>query len=68
MATVMLPAAAGTTRDAARGLRDALLFEDGIEVQLHAYRDRLHARISAQIYNEMADVDRLAEAVLRRLK
>lgn len=67
MATVPLPEAAGRDRDDAVRLRAALLAEDGIEVQMHAYRQRVHARISGQIYNDMDDVDRLAQAVLRRL-
>jgi len=66
MATVPLPVALGKTREEAGALRDALLFEDAIEVQVHAWRDRLHVRISAQVYNDMADVDRLGEAVARR--
>ena len=45
----------------------ALLFEDGIEVQLHAWRDRLWVRVSAQVYVEEADLERLADAVLSRL-
>ena len=67
MATVMLPERAGTTRAAAMAMRDALLFDDGIEVHVQAYRERVQVRISAQIYNDMTDVDRLAEAVLRHL-
>lgn len=67
MAMVALPEAAGSTRDDAMRLRDALFIEDRIEVQMHAYRDRIQARISAQIYNDMTDVDRLAEAVIRRI-
>jgi isopenicillin-N epimerase len=67
MATVQLPPGAGATPDDAARLRDALLFEDRIEVQLHSWRGRLSVRISAQIYNDMADVDRLASAVTRRL-
>jgi isopenicillin-N epimerase len=67
MAAVPLPAAAGATREAASRLRDALLFEDRIEVQLHAWRERLWVRISAQVYNDLADVERLAEAVAARL-
>ena len=63
MATVALPEAAGRTADDAAGVRDRLLFEDRIEVQVHAYQDRLHARISAQVYNTLDDVERLAEAV-----
>jgi isopenicillin-N epimerase len=66
MATVPLPERFGTTRDDAIRLRDALLFEDRIEIQLHAARGRLWVRISAQVYNELADYERLAEAVERR--
>jgi isopenicillin-N epimerase len=63
MATVALPPSAGKTAEEALRVRDRLLFEHGIEVQVHAYMERLHARISAQIYNTLADIDRLAEAV-----
>jgi len=66
MATVPLPASMGSTADAAIELRTRLLFEDRIEVQVHAYRGRLHARISAQIYNDLSDVERLSAAVGRR--
>jgi isopenicillin-N epimerase len=66
MITVPLPASLGSTRDDAARLRDVLLYEDGIEVQLHAFGDALYTRISAQVYNEIADVERLGEAVLRR--
>ena len=51
----------GTPADAAR-VRDALLFEHRIEVQVHAAHGRLWTRISAQVYNEWADVERLAQA------
>jgi isopenicillin-N epimerase len=67
MITVPLPARAGTTREDAARLRDALLFEDRIEVQLHEFRGGLWVRVSAQVYNEIADVERLAEAVAARL-
>jgi isopenicillin-N epimerase len=46
-------------------LRHRLLVEARIEVQVHAYRNRLHARISAQIYNDLDQIERLATAVLR---
>jgi len=65
MATVVLPESAGRTVDESLDVRDRLLFEHGIEVQLHSFRDRLHARISAQIYNTMEDIEQLAESVLR---
>src|SRR6185295_1110103 len=67
MATLALPAFLGSTRDDADRLRDALLFEEHIEVQIHAWRERLWVRISGQIYNDFQDIERLAEAVLRRV-
>jgi isopenicillin-N epimerase len=67
MATVPLPETAGSTQGDAQALRDALFFDDGIEVQMHAYRGRVWARISAQIYNDINDMDRLAEAVATRV-
>jgi len=67
MATFPLPRSLGATSDDAERLRDALLFEDRIEVQLHAWRDRLWVRVSAQVYNDLEDVGRLARAVLARL-
>lgn len=66
MATVALPSRLGTTAADAARLRDALLLEACIEAQIHAWRGQLWVRVSAQIYNEMADVERLAEAVERR--
>jgi isopenicillin-N epimerase len=67
MATVPLPEGAGATEADAARLRLALLLEDRIEVQLHAWHGRLWVRISAQVYNELSDVARLGDAVLRRL-
>ncbi|MEZ5320045.1 MAG: aminotransferase class V-fold PLP-dependent enzyme [Vicinamibacterales bacterium] len=63
MITVPLPSALGETADQAVRLRDALLFEDRIEIQLHAGHGRLWVRISAQVYNDWDDVERLAAAV-----
>lgn len=65
MATVTLPQALGTTREDALRIRDALLFDHDIEIPVHAYRERLRARISAQVYVDMDDIERLATAVLR---
>src|SRR5262245_7110340 len=67
MATVPLPESAGTTAADAERLRLALLIDDRIEVQVHAWRDRLWARVSAQVYNDMSDMVRLAEAVTRHV-
>ena len=67
MVTVPLPERAGASDSDAERLRDTLLFEDRIEVQLHAWRGRLHARISAQVYNDLEDIGRLSAAVLARI-
>ncbi len=66
MVTVLVPLSAGTTDDEAARLRVALLVEDQIEVQLHAWRGRLWVRVSAQVYNDLGDIERLAQAVARR--
>ena len=67
MVTVPLPEHAGSTDDQAERLRTTLLTEDRIEVALHAASGRLWARVSAQVYNERADYERLAEAVVGRI-
>jgi selenocysteine lyase/cysteine desulfurase len=64
---VPLPTEAGTTMEEAIRLRLALLVEDHIEVQLHAWRGRLWTRVSAQVYNDRSDIMRLADAVKRRV-
>jgi isopenicillin-N epimerase len=66
MATVALPQDLGSTTEEGTALRETLLFDDQIEVQLHAWKGRLWVRISCQIYNDMADVERLGAAVLAR--
>lgn len=63
MAAVQLPEAWGTTPEDGRAVRDALLFDHGIEVQMHDWRNRLWVRVAAQIYNDMDDVERLAVAM-----
>jgi isopenicillin-N epimerase len=68
LVTVPLPERAGTTEDEARRLRLSLLVDDRIEVHLHAWRGRLWTRISVQIYNDVSDIERLADAVLRKLR
>jgi isopenicillin-N epimerase len=66
MATVPLPPDLGSSPADATRLRDALLDEEAIEVQLHAWGGRLWTRVSAQIYNEISDFEQLAAAVDRR--
>jgi isopenicillin-N epimerase len=65
MATLEMPERVGRTADEALSVRDRLLFDHNIEVQVHSFRDRMHVRICGQIYNTMQEIDTLAEAVLR---
>ncbi len=66
MVSVPLPASfGGSTAEAAR-LRDILLFEERLELHIAARGDRLAARVAVQIYNDLADIDRLGEAIARR--
>jgi len=66
MATLPLPQRLGSTREDGDRLRDELLFQDRIEVQVHAWRGRLWVRVSAQVYNDLDDVERLAAAIKAR--
>ncbi|MCC7010302.1 MAG: aminotransferase class V-fold PLP-dependent enzyme [Acidobacteria bacterium] len=68
MVTVPLPDRAGSTDADADRVRLALLTEARIEVQLQAWRGRLWVRVSAQVYNDPADVERLGVAVDRLLR
>lgn len=67
MVTLRLPERFGKVDADANRLRDLLLFEDSIEVQMHAWHDRIWVRISAQVYNELADIARLAERMKARV-
>lgn len=66
MATLPLPTLFGSTKADAAALRDALLFEDHIEVAVSAAHGRLQMRVAAQVYVDMADYERLAAAVSTR--
>ncbi len=66
MVSVPLPARFGTTPAEAARLRDLLLFEDRIELHVAPRSGRLAVRVAIQIYNDLADVDRLGEAIAKR--
>lgn len=66
MVSVPLPERFGGTAAEAARLRDVLLFEERIELHIAARGDRLAARVAIQIYNDLADVDRLGEAIAKR--
>jgi isopenicillin-N epimerase len=66
MVTIPLPERFGTTREASGRLKDALLFEDGIEAQVLAFKGRVWVRLAAQVYNEPSDYERLRDAIDKR--
>jgi isopenicillin-N epimerase len=63
MATLPLPQRLGSDTVQARRLQDWLLFERQIEVPVITRSDRLWLRVSAQVYNEDSDIERLGDAV-----
>ena len=67
MVTIPLPAKFGDTAARAETLKTGLLYEDGIETQIHAFRGTIWLRLAAQVYNEMSDFERLREALDRRV-
>ena len=60
MASVRLPGATGGDRDAARRLAAQLTERHGITAGIMVLDGGLWVRVSAQIYNEIGDYDRLA--------
>lgn len=65
MVSVPVTAHDGFTVADAQALKDRLLFDERIEVATYEHDGVIVARVSAQIYNDINDIDRLAEAVLR---
>jgi isopenicillin-N epimerase len=65
MAMVRLPAGFAGDSAAGKALRQRLWETARIEVPVNALTGHLWVRISAQLYNEMADYERLGEAILR---
>jgi isopenicillin-N epimerase len=63
MVSVPLPARFAVGAATASRLRDALLFEHGIECAVIARAGALWARLSLQVYNDESDIERLARAV-----
>lgn len=63
MVNVGLPRSFGTTKDEAVSLQVRLLGTHGIEVPVFPDDDGLRMRISAQIYNDASDIDRLVSAL-----
>jgi isopenicillin-N epimerase len=61
MASVRLPGSHGVDRDAVRRITERLRREHGIVIAVMALDGGLWIRVSAQIYNEIGDYQRLAE-------
>jgi isopenicillin-N epimerase len=66
MVTFPLPASVPADPAAVQALRDALLFEDRIEVQMHVFKGRAWVRLCGQAYVEEGDIDRFRAALERR--
>jgi isopenicillin-N epimerase len=66
MVTVQLPSSVPADPIAVQALRDALLFEDRIEVQMHVFGGRAWMRLCGQAYVEASDIERLRQAVEQR--
>lgn len=64
MVSVLTPASFGTAKPDAVRLRDRLLFDHNIEVQVSARAGRVWVRVSAQAYNDREDIEKLGRALL----
>ena len=64
MVNVRLPAELGSTTDDAERVRAAIEAE-GIEAPIYVAPDGLTTRVSAQIYCDRADIERLGDAVVK---
>ena len=63
MAMVRLPDGFGSTRENAEALRDRLIDDFRVQIPINPLTGTLWCRLSAQIYNEIKDYERLAEAI-----
>ncbi len=66
MVTIPLPARFGTTSAAAEALKSALLYDERIETQIHAFKGQIWIRLAAQVYNDERDFERLRVAIEKR--
>jgi isopenicillin-N epimerase len=66
MVMVRLPDGYGTGAETAYELRMRLLREDRIQTRVNPLAGGLYVRVSSQIYNHIAEIDALADAVLAK--
>ena len=67
MRCVRLPDGFEATPEGAHGLRWRLSDEHKVQVAIYCREEALWARLSAQVFNEIVDYERLADAVLAAL-
>ncbi len=67
MSVVALPGETPATHDAAARFRRSLRNEHNIEVLVFPFNGRLWVRLSAYLYNEISDYERLADAVAQEI-
>lgn len=65
MVTLPLPGSLGKTREEAARLQYTLLYKHHIEAPILCLEGRLWVRVSAQVYNEIEEIERLARAIER---
>lgn len=63
LASVRLPKRFGTTAEEAKALNHRLWYTHKIEVPIFPVQDALWLRVSAQVFNEPSDIERLASAL-----
>jgi isopenicillin-N epimerase len=63
MLALPLPRRMGETAEDAMRLKDALLYEENIEAQIHSRIGRVWIRLSGQVYNDQQDVERLIAGI-----
>jgi isopenicillin-N epimerase len=63
MLALPLPRRMGETAEDATRLKDALLYEENIEAQIHSRIGRVWIRLSGQVYNDQQDLERLIAGI-----
>ena len=66
LATIRLPDGLGDNQQDANALRAHLVDHDRIQVPIRAVAGKLWCRISAQIYNDVTEYEKLAQAITRK--
>ena len=68
MATIELPTNLPGEVEVGRALNARIWEKHRIEVPIFAFAGKLWVRISAQVYNELAEYEALADALMKELR